>query len=66
MKTYSIALIPGDGIGRDVTDATWPVLTKAAGGSGFRLEGRTFPWSCAFYKETADDVGRRHRDTSGL
>lgn len=26
MKSYSIALIPGDGIGRDVTAATWTVL----------------------------------------
>jgi tartrate dehydrogenase/decarboxylase / D-malate dehydrogenase len=26
MKTYSIALIPGDGIGKDVTAAAWAVL----------------------------------------
>jgi tartrate dehydrogenase/decarboxylase / D-malate dehydrogenase len=52
MKTYSIALIPGDGIGRDVIDAAWAVLTKVAGASGFALEGTPFPWSCAFYKQT--------------
>jgi tartrate dehydrogenase/decarboxylase/D-malate dehydrogenase len=51
MKTYSIALIPGDGIGAGVTEAAWAVLEKAAAG-GFRLAGKTFPWSCAFYKET--------------
>ncbi|TPI13857.1 tartrate dehydrogenase [Mesorhizobium sp. B4-1-1] len=51
MKTYSIALIPGDGIGAGVTEAAWAVLEKAAA-RGFRLEGKTFPWSCAFYKET--------------
>lgn len=52
MKTHRIALIPGDGIGKDVTDAAWSVLQKAAGQSGFALEGTAFPWSCAFYKET--------------
>lgn len=52
MKTHRIALIPGDGIGKDVTDAAWSVLQKAAGQSGFALEGTEFPWSCAFYKET--------------
>lgn len=51
MKTHRIALIPGDGIGHDVTDAAWRVLNAAAKGD-FVLEGQTFPWSCAFYKET--------------
>ncbi|MDI6838792.1 MAG: tartrate dehydrogenase, partial [Rhizobiaceae bacterium] len=40
------------GIGRDVTAAAWAVLTKAASAGGFRFEGREFPWSCKFYKET--------------
>ena len=52
MKTYKIALIPGDGIGRDVTAAAWSVLQKVAGTRGFTLDGTEFPWSCAFYKET--------------
>lgn len=52
MKTYSIALIPGDGIGRDVTDAAWSVLQVAARSCGFTLNGTEFPWSCAFYKQT--------------
>ena len=52
MKTYQIALIPGDGIGRDVTDAAWAVLQAVARVSGLALEGTEFPWSCAFYKET--------------
>jgi tartrate dehydrogenase/decarboxylase/D-malate dehydrogenase len=52
MKTYSIALIPGDGIGRDVTDAAWQVLSAAAEHAGFALKGTTFPWSCAYFKET--------------
>lgn len=52
MKTHTIALIPGDGIGRDMTAAAWLVLQKAAGKHGFGLKGTEFPWSCAFYKET--------------
>ncbi|APO70411.1 trifunctional D-malate dehydrogenase/tartrate dehydrogenase/tartrate decarboxylase 2 (plasmid) [Rhizobium gallicum] len=52
MNSYSIALIPGDGVGKDVTDAVWQVLSTVAKGAGFTLTGITFPWSCAFYKET--------------
>ena len=40
MKTYTIALIPGDGIGRDVTDAAWTVLQRRA---GLRLGGHALP-----------------------
>jgi tartrate dehydrogenase/decarboxylase / D-malate dehydrogenase len=52
MKTYSIALIPGDGIGKDVTEAAWQVLQAAAKRGGFALDGTSFPWSCAYYLET--------------
>ncbi|RVG77881.1 tartrate dehydrogenase [Sinorhizobium meliloti] len=52
MMSYSIALIPGDGIGHDVTDAAWQVLSTVARHSGLALTGTPFPWSCAFYKET--------------
>jgi tartrate dehydrogenase/decarboxylase / D-malate dehydrogenase len=52
MKTYSIALVPGDGIGRDVTEAAWSVLQLAASKRDFKLDGTTFPWSCAYYKQT--------------
>ncbi|MFD2238008.1 tartrate dehydrogenase [Aureimonas populi] len=52
MKTHSIALIPGDGIGTDVTSAAWDVLQTAAHREGFELKGESFPWSCAFYRQT--------------
>lgn len=52
MKTYSIALIPGDGIGKPVIDAAWQVLEAAAKRGKFALEAKSLPWSCAFYKET--------------
>ncbi|CAN7266783.1 tartrate dehydrogenase [Pararhizobium sp. LjRoot235] len=49
MKTYKIALLPGDGIGRDVTDAAWTVLEKAADIGGFSLAGTSYAWSCDYY-----------------
>ncbi|BCG93529.1 tartrate dehydrogenase [Mesorhizobium sp. 131-2-1] len=52
MKSYSIALIPGDGIGRDVIVAAWTVLETVAKNFGFALAGTEFPWSCRFFKET--------------
>lgn len=53
MKSYSIALIPGDGIGPDVTAAAWSVLQTAAKHAGFALAGTEFPWSCKFYWDPA-------------
>ena len=52
MKSYKIALIPGDGIGTAVTEAAWEVLGRAAHGGGFRLAGTSFSWSCDFYAKT--------------
>lgn len=52
MKEYSIALIPGDGIGKDVTHAAWEVLKTVSKRNGFSLKETTFPWSCEYYKQT--------------
>ena len=52
MTTYKIAVIPGDGIGVDVTDAAMQVLTAAAAGHGFALAPQRFDWSCAHYLST--------------
>ena len=49
MKSYEIALIPGDGIGVDVTDATVQVMAAAAQKFGFHLNNTEFPWSCEWY-----------------
>ncbi|EAU48320.1 tartrate dehydrogenase [Salipiger bermudensis] len=50
MTTYTLALIPGDGIGTDVTDAAMEVLAAAAKGR-FSFETTRFPWSCEYYLE---------------
>lgn len=52
MKTYTLALIPGDGIGVDVTEAATAVLGVAARRFGFGLKTETFPWSCEHYLKT--------------
>ncbi|MDC9813622.1 MULTISPECIES: tartrate dehydrogenase [Rhizobium] len=51
MKTYKIALLPGDGIGRDVTEAAKAVLEKAAARNGFLFATSSYPWSCDYYLE---------------
>ena len=43
MKSYSIALIPGDGIGNDVTDAAWRCWKPSAKTRGFALAGNRVP-----------------------
>lgn len=48
MTTHKIALIPGDGIGTDVTNAAIAVATAA----GATLGCTTFPWSCDHYLQT--------------
>ncbi|WP_435167551.1 tartrate dehydrogenase [Falsirhodobacter sp. 1013] len=52
MKAHKIALIPGDGIGVDVTDATMEVLNMAAARFGFALDTTRFDWSCETYLAT--------------
>jgi tartrate dehydrogenase/decarboxylase/D-malate dehydrogenase len=49
--TLSIAVIPGDGIGREVIPAGLAVVQAAASKSGVTLETVEFPWSCAYYRE---------------
>jgi tartrate dehydrogenase/decarboxylase/D-malate dehydrogenase len=50
MKTYRIALYPGDGIGIDVTDAAVAALESvAARVRTFRLEFERFDWGMAHY-----------------
>ncbi|WP_282042436.1 tartrate dehydrogenase [Halomonas alimentaria] len=52
MKTYRLALIPGDGIGSEVTDAAMMVTEAAASRFGFALATESFPWSCEYYLQT--------------
>ncbi len=52
MASYSIASIPGDGIGKEVVPEGQRVLEAAARRFGFELRFTHFPWSCADYPKT--------------
>ena len=51
MKTYSIATIPGDGIGKEVVPAGRQVLEAVAASSGtFRFEFQNFDWGGDWFR----------------
>lgn len=50
MKKYEIAVIPGDGIGKEVVPAALKVLHTAAQlHGGLQFEGTEFNWNCDYY-----------------
>ena len=51
-KKYKIALIPGDGIGPEVTREGIKALEAAASVCGFGVEYDEFPWGCGYYLRT--------------
>ena len=51
-KTYRIAVIPGDGIGKETTPEGLRVLDAAARRFGFNLTLDHYDWSCETYKKT--------------
>jgi tartrate dehydrogenase/decarboxylase/D-malate dehydrogenase len=69
MKTYQIATIPGDGIGKEVVPAGQQVLAALAAGSpSFRFEFEDFGWGGDYYRQhgvmmPADGLDAlRHKD----
>lgn len=53
MKTYKIAVIPGDGVGPEVLTEGMKVLKRVAELDGtFQIEDTWFPWGCEYYLET--------------
>lgn len=51
-RSYRIATIPGDGIGREVIPAGARVADAVAAKHGFSLEWDQFDWSCERFAET--------------
>jgi tartrate dehydrogenase/decarboxylase/D-malate dehydrogenase len=49
METYRIAVIAGDGIGKEVVPAAMDVLKIAADHGGFRCDFTAVPWGCDYY-----------------
>jgi tartrate dehydrogenase/decarboxylase/D-malate dehydrogenase len=51
-KTYKIAVVPGDGIGKETVPEALRVLDAASRRFGFSLEYTHYDWSCEVYKKT--------------
>jgi len=51
MRTHDIAVIPGDGIGLEVTPAALEVLEAAGRAHGFSLRLTEHPWGCDYFVE---------------
>lgn len=49
LKNYKIAVIPGDGIGREVVPVALDVLEAIAKKHNFSFSFTQFPWSCDYY-----------------
>ncbi len=60
MRRHRIAVIPGDGIGKEVTPAAIEVLNAAAARLAFTIEWTNFPWGSEYYRANgrmmADDA----------
>jgi tartrate dehydrogenase/decarboxylase / D-malate dehydrogenase len=52
VKEHRIAVIPGDGIGKEVVPEGMRVLEAAGKKFGIRLRWETFPWSCEYFTKT--------------
>ncbi|MBV1950634.1 MAG: tartrate dehydrogenase [Cycloclasticus sp.] len=70
LKDYKIAVIPGDGIGKEVMPAGVSVLQTVADEHGFKLSFTDYPWSCETYHETGkmmpDDGIEQLRDSDAI
>lgn len=54
MNIHEIAVIPGDGIGKEVVPATLEVLERLAEiHGGIKFQFAEFPWSCEYYLNMA-------------
>ena len=51
MKTYNIAVIPGDGIGQEIVPAGLKVLHAVASHHAFELTTEVFAWGAGHYKK---------------
>ena len=52
VKHYKIAVIPGDGIGKEVVPEAIKVIDNVAAQLNFRIDYEFFDWSCETYKAT--------------
>lgn len=70
MNSYQIAIIPGDGIGKEVIPESLKVLDIVAAKCGFQLKYKNYDYSCEYFKEYGkmmpEDGLDRLRDSDGI
>ena len=49
MTKFRVAVIAGDGIGKEVIPAGMAAIEKATAGSGLTMSFTELPWSCDYY-----------------
>jgi tartrate dehydrogenase/decarboxylase/D-malate dehydrogenase len=49
MNAYDIALIPGDGVGKEIANEGAKILTAVADKHGFSIKTESFEWGCDYY-----------------
>ncbi len=59
---HKIAVIMGDGIGKEVVPEGMRVLDVAAERFGFKLEWTPFPWSCEYYSSKGEMMPKNGMD----
>jgi tartrate dehydrogenase/decarboxylase/D-malate dehydrogenase len=62
-RTLSIAHIPGDGIGKDVTEASLPIIDAAARRAGVAVTWTRFDWGSDFYRRTGQMMAGNAAET---
>jgi tartrate dehydrogenase/decarboxylase/D-malate dehydrogenase len=70
MKTYKLAVVPGDGIGKEVVPEGIRVLNAVGAQFDIRFDFRSFDWNCETYRKTGrmmpDDGLARLRDHDAI
>src|SRR6202522_699675 len=61
MRTYRIATVPGDGIGKEVVPAGQQVM-QALGSGSFRFEFENFPWGGDYFRQHGEMMPSRGLD----
>ena len=52
MNSYNIAIVPGDGIGKEIVPLAWEICSLCADTFGFSLQSQQYPWGAGHYRET--------------
>ena len=63
MKSYNIAVIPGDGIGREVTNEAIKILNALSEKHGFKVKTEDFDWGCDYYLKHGEMMPENILDT---